>query len=103
MRQNRQYTIDSKEAMAQFFNYVINVYDCLLHPDDSFFDMVDTEGRSAFDTETATYLNDVMEECFSYCEQHGLDIYEEAGIVQVREYKRLGLLTKDFGAIVEGD
>jgi hypothetical protein len=99
----RQYIIHSRDAMLEFFSDVINVHGCLLHPDDSFLDMVDGEGKQAFDSETSSYLNQVIESCFNYCEHYGMDIYEQAAIIQLKEYKRIGLLPKDFGTDVEGD
>jgi len=89
--------IRSIEAMQAFFSDIINVHGCTLFPDDSFKDIVVEEGGPTFPTELAEYLDWVMTTCFDYCDRHGLDIYEIAGEVQVREYKRPGLLPQDFG------
>lgn len=93
----KRYDIDSVEAMQEFFSDVISIYGCTLHPDDLFSDMVDDKGAPAFKTEVASYLDQVMTECFVYCDRHDLGIYEIAGEVEVREYKKLGLLPEDFG------
>ena len=99
----KQYDINSIEAMQEFFSDIINVHNCLLHPDDSFSDMVDKGGGPTFKSGDAGHLDSVMTACFAYCERHGLDIYDIAGEVQVREYKRLGLLPQEFGTTAGED
>lgn len=93
----KQYHINSFEAMQEFFSDIINVHNCLLHPDDSFSDMVDKQGGPTFKSDDAVYLDKVMATCFAFGKRHGLDIYKIAGEVQIREYKRLGLLPEGFG------
>ena len=97
------YDINSVEAMQEFFSDVINLHGCTLHPDDQFSDMVDDKGAPAFKTCVASYLDQVMTACFAYCDRNGLDIYSIACEVQVREYKRLGLLPEDFGTTAGDD
>ncbi|RYG01558.1 MAG: hypothetical protein EOO02_12520 [Chitinophagaceae bacterium] len=91
------YVITSVEEMKLFFVDVIIVYKCLLHPDDFFADMVNEQGGPTFERGLASYLDGVMTACFVYCDTHDLDIYEIAIEIQVREYKKLGLLPKDLG------
>lgn len=93
----KHYNINSIEAMQEFFSDVINIHGCTLHPDDLFSDMMDEKGAPTFKRDVASYLDQVMTACFDYCDWHDLNIYEIAGEVQIREYKRLGLLPEDFG------
>lgn len=93
----KQYNINSVEAMKEFFSDVINIHGCTLHPDDFFSDMVGNEGAPTFPGELASYLDQIMTACFVYCDRHDLDIYAISGEVQIREYKKLGLLPEDFG------
>lgn len=91
------YTINSIESMQQFFTDIIVNYDCSLSPDDSFKNMVDQNTNRVFTDEGAEYLDGVMAQCFDYCKVNGLDLYEFACEVQIREYKKRGLLPADFG------
>lgn len=99
----KQYTIGIIEAMQEFFYDVINDFNCTLHPDDRFSEMVDENGKAAFSIETALYLDSIMDKCFVFGKVNNLDIYVEAGTIQIREYKSLGLLPENFGTDVEGD
>lgn len=93
----KQYTINSVESMQEFFTDVIVLHNCTLHPDDPFTDMVDIEGNAAFSIEDAMYLDIIMNKCFEYCDENSLDIYEIAGEIQVKEYKKLKILPEHYG------
>ena len=93
----QSYTINSIESMQLFFKDIVVVFNCTLHPDDRFADMVDKDGNVSFNAETSNQLDEVMSKCWEYCQQYSLDIYELAGEVQLREYKNKGWLPDDFG------
>ncbi|MBN9299984.1 MAG: hypothetical protein J0I41_23485 [Filimonas sp.] len=86
------YTINSIESMQQFFTDIIVNYDCSLSPDDSFKNIVDQNTNRVFTDEGAEYLDEVMTQCFDYCEVNGLDLYEFASEIQVMEFKKRELL-----------
>jgi hypothetical protein len=93
----KQYNINSRESMEQFFTDIVAIHKCTLHPDDPFTDMVNLEtDQPTFSKEEAEYLDNVMRDCFQYCDDNQLDIYEVAGTIQVKEYKKLGVLPQDF-------
>lgn len=94
----KQYKIDSIEAMKGFFRDIIVEQNVALMPDDDFADYVKTgTDEPSFTQEEADHLNQVMTDCFQYCEENDFDIYEIAGEIQVEEYKKRGLLPENFG------
>lgn len=99
----KQYSINSVEAMKEFFMDVIHVHGCLLHPDDFFTDMEDEKGEAIFQTDVAHYLDQVMTQCFVHCDKYELDVFEIAIGVQLMEYKKFGLLPEDFGTTTGED
>ena len=74
-----------------------DVYELNFHPDDNYSDYVDNLGNNAFTDEEALMLDLAMERCFFVCEDEGFDLYELGNEIQLREYKKRGILPQDFG------
>jgi hypothetical protein len=53
---------------------------------------VDNFGNPTFTEEEALVLDTVMEECFFVCDKAGLDLYEIGHEVQLREFRKRGIL-----------
>ena len=88
---NKQYLLRSAEDVKQFFRDIHSIYDAEFHPDDDFKDYTDGEENRSFTDEQAEYLNKIMVDCFQFCEDNDLDIYELAGEVQVEIWTKQGI------------
>jgi hypothetical protein len=64
--------------VEQFFNQLIGE-GVNFHPDDDFGDYIDCEAHQpTFTSDEATLRNTMLDDCFTVCEQSGVDIYELA-------------------------
>jgi hypothetical protein len=86
--------IDSKDSIVNFFKALIVQHNIVLFPDLDFLEYGDDQ--PVFTTDECKSLDTLMIECFNYCDQNDLDIYELAGEAQVSVYKEKGLLQQDF-------
>ena len=87
----KQYSISTIDDIKQFFKDVHVLYPLEWHPDDDFhFFMKQDEVSKAFTEGEAEYLNRIMTECFQYCDDNDLDVYEIASQVQIELWKNEG-------------
>ncbi|RNI32243.1 hypothetical protein EFA69_02640 [Rufibacter immobilis] len=71
-----RFTIYSKEDIAAFFIFLTNELEVNFHPDDSFFDYVNIHtGEPTFTGEDAAKYDNIMQDCFDWCEANDEDIY----------------------------
>jgi hypothetical protein len=88
------FCIDSKDSIGKFFKALIEQYNIVLFPDLDFSEYGDDQ--PVFSPGECKSLDTLMIECFNYCDQDDLDIYELAAEAQVLVYKEKGLLPQDF-------
>lgn len=68
--------LGSLEDVTAFISFL---QDCLglgYHPDTPFEDYIAANDKPTFTAEQAKILNELMEACFSICDQNNKDIYE---------------------------
>ena len=82
--------------VINFLQSLYDQYDLAFHPDDQFCDYVDNLGQQVFTDHQACMLDDAMEKCFFVCEDNGFDLYEIGHELQIREFKKRGILPQDF-------
>ena len=69
--------IKNIDDVVDYFTYLIKELDLNLHPDTDFSEYVSYEtGENTFNQEEVCYLNSLMDDCFSICEEAGVDVYE---------------------------
>ena len=87
----KSYCVNSIDDIKYFFQDIHVLYPFEWHPDDDFhFFMKQDDETRAFTDEEAEYLNKTMVECFQYCDNNDLDVYEIAGQVQTELWKAQG-------------
>lgn len=70
-------TIKTKNDLRALLTEVISYLGWAFHPDDSMTDYVRRDtGEPSYTLEEAVKLDNLMDEAFDFCEQHGIDIYE---------------------------
>jgi len=84
--------INNIADVVRFFQFLYDEFDLAFHPDDAFIDYVDGHGNLTFTEEEALVLDEKMEECFFLCEKAGLDLYEIGHEIQLREFRKRGIL-----------
>lgn len=73
----KNFTIESVNDVKDFFQWLAD-NDMLLHPDDSFteiIDFADDENPTDLTMEQAEQLDDMMNKCFDVCDECGEEIY----------------------------
>ncbi len=91
-----QITINSVEEIKSFFQMLYDKHDLAFHPDDPFDDYVNIETKNkVFSKEDSVVLDQAMEDCFTYCEENDLDIYDICGEVQRAEFIKRGIIDED--------
>jgi hypothetical protein len=91
---NKKYILNTTEDVKQFFRDVHKMYLAEFHPDDDFKDFTDEQGNRSFTEEQAEHLNKIMINCFQFCDDNDLDIYDIASAVQIEIWQKQGLWPK---------
>lgn len=87
--------INTVKDITTFFQSLYDLYDLAFHPDDCFGDYVDNLGHPTFTESEALVLDETMEKCFFLCDKAGLDLYEIGCEVQLREFRKRGILPQE--------
>ena len=78
-RKIRKFNINVPEDVESFFRYIYRDFECMIHPDDDFSEVIDIQTENPFFTkEEVKVLNSYMDRCFRVCQFHHNDIYEIA-------------------------
>ena len=79
----KKYTINNVDDVKQFFKDIHDLYPNEWHPDDDFhFFMKEDDTTRAFTDKEAEYLNIIMTNCFQYCDDNDIDVYDIASQIQ---------------------
>jgi len=72
--------INAIEDVKQFAFQLVNEEDLSFHPDNDFSDYINLKTQEPlYSTDEVIQLNQLMDKCFSICEQENIDIYEFMG------------------------
>ena len=71
----------TESDLRQYLAYMIDRLGWGFHPDDFIGDYVKDNDSPIFDEEDVMLLERLMEESFDFCEQNGMDLYEESMII----------------------
>ena len=74
----QSFSINGVDAINNFLNNVYNRSGKVFDPADEIKCLTDQKGKPVFSDQEATYLDNVMTECFVYCVLNDLDIYKLA-------------------------
>ncbi|NNV57203.1 hypothetical protein [Limnovirga soli] len=80
----KNYEINSEKSIKGFFEDLYVTYNVAFHPDDE----IELDSISEEENE---HLNKTMIQCFRYCNNNDLDIYQIGMRVQNKEWKRRGI------------
>ena len=84
-----RYVINDVLDVKQVLNDIHELYPLEWHPNDNFvFYTKEEEMTRAFRNEKQDIFNQIMTECFQYCDDFDLDVYEVAGEVQAELWKK---------------
>ena len=78
--------------VVTFLQSLYDKYDLAFHPDDQFIDYVDDLEQPLFNEGNALLLDEAMEACFFVCEKVGFDLYEVGHEIQLREFRKRGII-----------
>ena len=84
--------INNIADVVRFFQSLYDEFDLAFHPDSEFIDYVDNLGNPTFTEAEALVLDEAMEACFFLCDKAGLDLYEIGQEVQLKEFRKRGIL-----------
>ena len=68
--------ISSEQDVRDVLEYMVSVLGTKFHPDDPVHEYEQFGGGLLFTESQADYLEDLLNQCYTYCEEHNLDIYE---------------------------
>ncbi|WP_066834994.1 hypothetical protein [Rufibacter ruber] len=78
----KDFTINSKQDVVDFFIYVMRDLKVNFHPDDTFHSTINADTKEdTFTPEEADHLDAIVNECWTYCQANNLDICNVANEV----------------------